>query len=146
MEMIDRAKPFLVDTKTFHDWNMFESNQFSKWISKDWLHSDRWSATYNWVNDGRFENIEIPNDIIKCLVEYWEQMLYTLELVFRRDDKIMQNNKEFSNGFEFCKEEVEKYIERNKEVVSEYTHSAQYIPNEREMIDVEDFLKWLREQ
>lgn len=58
----------------------------------------------------------------------------------------MQNNKEFSNGFEFCKEEVEKYIERNKEIVSEYTHSAQYIPNEREMIDVEDFMEWLREQ
>lgn len=47
---------------------------------------------------------------------------------------------------EFSKEEVETYIERNKEVVSEYTHSAQYIPNEREMIDVENFLEWLREQ
>lgn len=72
MEMIDRAKQFLVDTKTFHDWNMFESNQFSKWIGKEWLHSDRWSATYDWVNDRKFENIEIPNDIIECLVEYWE--------------------------------------------------------------------------
>ena len=72
MEMIDRAKQFLVDTKTFHDWNMFESNQFSKWIGKDWLHSDRWSAAYDWVNDGRFETVEIPSDIIECLVEYWE--------------------------------------------------------------------------
>ena len=72
MEMIDRAKQFLVDTKTFHDWNMFESNQFSKWIGKEWLHSDRWSATYDWVNDGRFINVEIPRDIEECLVEYWE--------------------------------------------------------------------------
>ena len=72
MEMIDRAKQFLVDTKTFHDWNMFESNQFSKWIGKDWLHSDRWSTTYDWVNDGRFEYVEIPDDIVECLVEYWE--------------------------------------------------------------------------
>ena len=72
MEMIDRAKQFLVDTKTFHEWNIFESNQFSKWIGREWLHSDRWSATYDWVNDRKFENIEIPNDIIECLVEYWE--------------------------------------------------------------------------
>lgn len=72
MEMIDRAKQFLVDTKTFHEWNIFESNQFSKWIGREWLHSDRWSATYDWVNDGRFEDVEIPSGIIECLVEYWE--------------------------------------------------------------------------
>lgn len=36
------------------------------------MQRDRWSAAYDWVNDGKFENIEIPNDIIECLVEYWE--------------------------------------------------------------------------
>lgn len=72
MEMIDKAKQFLMNTKTFYDWNMFEANQFSKWISREWLHSDRWSATYDWVNDGRFEDVEIPDDIVECLVEYWE--------------------------------------------------------------------------
>ena len=72
IEMINKAKQFLVDTKTFHNWNMFESKQFSKWVCKEWLHSDRWSAVYNWVNDGKFSDIEVPTDIIECLVEYWE--------------------------------------------------------------------------
>ena len=72
IEMINKAKQFLIDTETFHDWNMFETNQFSKWIGKDWLHSDRWSAAYDWVNNGKFEGIEAPADIIECLVEYWE--------------------------------------------------------------------------
>lgn len=72
MEMINKAKQFLMDTETFHEWNRFEADQFSKWIGKEWLHSDRWSATYDWINDGKFEGIEIPNDIIECLVEYWE--------------------------------------------------------------------------
>lgn len=35
MEMIDKAKQFLMDTETFYDWNMFESNQFSKWIGRE---------------------------------------------------------------------------------------------------------------
>ena len=72
IEMINKAKQFLMDTETFHEWNRFEADQFLKWIGKEWLHSDRWSATYDWINDGKFECIEIPTDIIECLVEYWE--------------------------------------------------------------------------
>lgn len=72
IEMINKAKQFLIDTETFNEWNMFESNQFSKWIGREWLHSDRWSATYDWVNDGKFKGMKIPTDIIECLVEYWE--------------------------------------------------------------------------
>ena len=72
MEMVNKAKQFLVDTNTFHDWCKLESDQFAKWIGKEWLHSDRWSTTYNWVNDGRFINVEVPENIEECLVEYWE--------------------------------------------------------------------------
>lgn len=72
MEMVNKAKQFLIDTNTFHDWCKLESDQFSKWVGKEWLHSDRWSATYDWVNDGKFINVEVPGDIEECLVEYWE--------------------------------------------------------------------------
>lgn len=72
MEMINQAKQFLIDTNRFYDWNAFEAEQFLKWIGKEWLHSDRWSATYDWVNNRKFEGVEMPNNIIECLVEYWE--------------------------------------------------------------------------
>lgn len=49
-----------------------QSDQFYKWIGKEWLHSDRWSAAYDWVNDGRFANVDIPEDIVNCLVEEWK--------------------------------------------------------------------------
>ena len=56
----------------------------------------------------------------------------------------MQNCAEFGKGFDFCKEEIEKYIERNKEVVEEKT--TEFHSEPREILDVEDFLKWLKEQ
>lgn len=36
------------------------------------MHSDRWNAAYDWVNDGRFANVDVPEDIVNCLVEEWE--------------------------------------------------------------------------
>lgn len=72
MSAIYKAKQFLFDTKTFYHWNQFESDQFYNWIGKEWLHSDRWSAAYDWVNDGKFDGVELPDNIIECLVEYWE--------------------------------------------------------------------------
>lgn len=72
MEMINKAKQFLINTNTFYDWCKFESEQFSKWIGKEWLHSDRWSSVYDWINDKRLYSVEIPENIIECLVEHWE--------------------------------------------------------------------------
>ena len=73
MEMIKRALTFLNETDTFYDWCNFLSKERYKWIGEPiWLHSDRWSATYDWVYDGKFNNIEIPEDIVNCLVEYFE--------------------------------------------------------------------------
>ena len=47
-----------------------------KWIGKaEWLHSDRWSAAYDWVYDGKFADVDIPDDIINCLVEEWEKSM-----------------------------------------------------------------------
>lgn len=72
-EMINKAMKFLNDTNTFYSWNMFEAHQFYIWIGRgEWLHSDRWSAAYDWVNDGKFTDVDVPEDIIECLVEYWE--------------------------------------------------------------------------
>ena len=53
---------------------------------------------------------------------------------------------EFRNGCEFIREEIEKYVQSNKETIYEYEHSTQYAPKEREMLDVEDFLTWLGNQ
>lgn len=72
MEMVNKAKNFIEKTGMFYEWCKLQSDQFSKWIGKEWLHSDRWSATYDWVNDGRFANVDVPEDIINCLVEEWE--------------------------------------------------------------------------
>jgi len=69
-EMIENAKEFLEKTGMFHAWCLYVSGQFSDWIGKEWLHSDRWSATYDWVNG--LEDVELPEHIIECLVEYWE--------------------------------------------------------------------------
>lgn len=47
-----------------------------EWIGKaEWLHSDRWSAAYDWVYDGKFADVDIPDDIINCLVEEWEKSM-----------------------------------------------------------------------
>ena len=72
-EMLVKAEQFLHDTNTFYDWCKFMTDQFYYWIGKqEWLHSDRCSATYDWVNDGRFKDKEVPEGIIECLVELWE--------------------------------------------------------------------------
>ena len=72
MEMVNKAKDFIEKTGMFYEWCKLQSDQFSKWIGKEWAHSDRWSAAYDWVNDGRFANVDIPEDIVNCLVEEWE--------------------------------------------------------------------------
>ena len=72
MEMVNKAKNFIEKTGMFYEWCKLQSDQFSKWIGKEWLHSDRWSAAYDWVNDGRFANVDVPEDIVNCLVEEWE--------------------------------------------------------------------------
>ena len=71
-EMVNKAKDFIEKTGMFYEWCKLQSDQFSKWIGKEWSHSDRWSAAYDWVNDGRFANVDIPEDIVNCLVEEWE--------------------------------------------------------------------------
>ena len=71
-EMIEKAKKFIEETGSFNDWCSLQTSQFHKWIGREWLHSDRWSAVYDWVNDGRFANVDLPEDIIECLVEDWE--------------------------------------------------------------------------
>ena len=38
-------------------------------------HSDQWSAAYDWVYDGKFADVDIPDDIINCLVEEWEKSM-----------------------------------------------------------------------
>lgn len=61
---------------TYEDWYSFKNNQFHEWIGKaEWLHSDRWSAAYDWVYDGKFADVDIPDDIINCLVEEWEKSM-----------------------------------------------------------------------
>lgn len=70
--MAERAKQFLLDTGMFYEWCRFEKGQLIKWLGMEWLHSDRWSAAYDWVHDGRFSGMIIPDDIVTCLVEYWE--------------------------------------------------------------------------
>ena len=81
IEAVKKAKEFLVKTNMFYEWNKFTCNQFYHWISKsEWLHSDRWSATYDWVNDGRFDEINIPDDIIECLVEEWKTCVLPLKV------------------------------------------------------------------
>lgn len=75
MQMIDKAKRFLNLTHMRDEWILFECDQFSKWLylaKSEHLHHDRWNAVYDWVNGGRFADINIPEDIVKCLVEYWE--------------------------------------------------------------------------
>ena len=81
MESVKKAKEFLVKTNMYYEWNKFTCSQFYKWIGKsEWLHSDRWSATYDWVNDGRFINVDIPEDIVNCLVEEWETNVIPLKV------------------------------------------------------------------
>ena len=73
MEMVDKAKDFIEKTGMFYEWCKLKSNQFYKWIGKsEWLHSDRWSAVYDWVKDGRFADADVPEDSVDCLVEEWE--------------------------------------------------------------------------
>lgn len=80
VEMVNKAKQFLINTGMYHEWCKFTSNNFYRWIGKEWLHSDRWSATYDWVNNGKFSDIEIPKDIIGCLVEYWETNILHIKI------------------------------------------------------------------
>ena len=76
MEMVKKAQNFLKKTSTYEDWCSFKNNQFHKWIGKaEWLHSDRWSAAYDWVYDGKFAEVDIPDDIINRLVEEWEKSM-----------------------------------------------------------------------
>lgn len=71
--MIQRALKFLQETGTFHQWCQYESNQLYKWIGEPvWLHSDRWSATYDWLKSDLFNGVKVPDDMVGCLVEYWE--------------------------------------------------------------------------
>lgn len=73
---LKKPKIFLKKTSTYEDWCSFKNNQFHKWIGKaEWLHSDRWSAAYDWVYDGKFAEVDIPDDIINCLVEEWEKSM-----------------------------------------------------------------------
>ena len=51
----------------------------------------------------------------------------------------MQNCSEFTKGYEFCKEEVEEWVNKNKEIPSD-------MYSEREIIDATTFLEWLKEQ
>lgn len=81
MESVKKAKEFLVKTNMYYEWNKFTCSQFYHWIGKsEWLHSDRWSAAYDWVNDGRFDGIKLPEDIIECLVEEWETCVLPLKV------------------------------------------------------------------
>lgn len=81
MEMVNKANDFIEKTGMFYEWCKFQRDQFYKWIGKsEWLHSDRWSATYDWVNDGRFANVDIPEDIVNCLVEEWETNAISLKV------------------------------------------------------------------
>lgn len=80
MEMVNKAKDFIEKTGMFYEWCKLQSDQFSKWIGKEWSHSDRWSAAYDWVNDGRFANVDIPEDIVNCLVEEWETNVIHLKV------------------------------------------------------------------
>ncbi len=76
MEMVKKAQNFLKKTSTYENWCSFKNSQFHKWIGKaEWLHSDRWSAAYDWVYDGKFADVDIPDDIINCLVEEWEKSM-----------------------------------------------------------------------
>lgn len=72
VKMVNKAKQFLINTGMYHEWCKLESDNFYRWVGKEWLHSDRWSTAYDWVNDGKFSDVDIPEDIIECLVEYWE--------------------------------------------------------------------------
>lgn len=63
MEMVKKAQNFLKKTSTYEDWYSFKNNQFHEWIGKaEWLHSDRWSAAYDWVEQILREKIQIEKE------------------------------------------------------------------------------------
>ena len=71
-EMLKRAKEFLNDKELFYKFCTFYTDQFFKYIGKsEWLHSDRWSAIYDWLRKYLREE-EIPDGMETCLVEYME--------------------------------------------------------------------------
>ena len=57
----------------------------------------------------------------------------------------MQNNKEFANGCNFIIEEVQNYIKTHKEIIRENYPFQDGGENwqEREVVDVEEFLEWI---
>lgn len=76
MQMVSKAKDFIEKTGMLSEWRKLKSDQFLKWADEpEWRSNNRWSVVYDWVNDGRFADVDAPIDIIDCLVEEWEETM-----------------------------------------------------------------------
>lgn len=63
---------FLNKTNMLHSFCKFCMDQTFNNLNKHMIHSDRWSIVFDWVHDGKFDNIELPENIETDLTEYWE--------------------------------------------------------------------------
>lgn len=73
MELMRKADDFLMKTQLFHSFNRFCTNLFLSNVGNfEWLHSDRWSVIYDWLEEQSLEKHEKPDGIVTALTEYFE--------------------------------------------------------------------------
>lgn len=72
MELIRIADFFLIETELLYSFNHFCDNLLLN-NAENWLHSDRWSVIYDWLEEQTIES-EKPEAIVTALTEYFEAM------------------------------------------------------------------------
>lgn len=65
-KLIDQANMFLFDTGLFQAFSQFCAREM---IGKEMLHSDRWSAIYDWLEE---QKVDKPEGIETALTEWFE--------------------------------------------------------------------------
>lgn len=72
-ELIKQADNFLMETHLFYSFCQFASSLITNNIEKaEWLHSDRWSAIYDWLHEQNIEKDKLSDGIETALTEYFE--------------------------------------------------------------------------
>lgn len=72
-ELIKQADNFLMETHLFYSFCQFSSSLITNNIEKaEWLHSDRWSAIYDWLHEQNIEKDKLSDGIETALTEYFE--------------------------------------------------------------------------
>lgn len=72
-DLIKKADEFLKETDLFHKFCIFTSDLFVKSLTiKDWKHSDRWSAIYNWLKEQTYDRTKSPEAVETALTEWYE--------------------------------------------------------------------------